>query len=84
MYRLLLSFKKKRILECFQNCYDQEKQGAAFIHLLHMMWGFNAVISTVYNANELTLSQQILTSYILATNIQNTSSKIPGSSTQKC
>lgn len=38
--------EKKRILEHFQSYYDQEKQGAAFIHFLHMVWDFNAVIST--------------------------------------
>lgn len=72
-------------LERSQNYYDQEKQGAVFIPLLHMVWGFNAVITIVFNANDLTLSQQMLINSNLATEHtehHNGSSKTPASSTQ--
>jgi hypothetical protein len=36
----------------------------------HMSWDFNAVIVLVFNANELTLIQQIQRSYILAGKIK--------------
>lgn len=49
----------------------------SFLHL-HMAWDYNAVIILVFNANELTLIQQIHSSYIFVgknTEHHSTSSK---------
>lgn len=65
--RQSLSLKRGGGLERSQNYYDQEKQGAVFIPLLHMVWDFSAVITIAFNANDLTLSQQMLISSNLTT-----------------